>query len=278
MRANIGLFSRFFIVAGLALCHARANPGGFTVKVEPTIHFTRVVDEAVDARITIRNLTGRPYDTAAGDRFTCEVEYLDARDRAVLRYADAKLPDVKLQPGETWQGTVRLTDMFKMREEGDYFVRARAANSLGSGESEGTIITLAAGTPLKQARQMFSDGTQREFRLVTLKNYQVCEYLYLRIIDPDNARAWETLRLDVVFRSEEPKLDIQDDGTVTVIHRATRELHMKTTLASSHEGVRLVSREELLDPEALSQLLFAPFIEKAAEPPPPPKKPWYRFW
>jgi len=273
-----------FLVASLALCHAAANPGGFTVRVEPLVQFTHVIDEPVDVRVTIRNLTGQPFRTAAGDRFTCEVERLNARERAVFRYEDAEMPEVSLQPGETWQGQIRLTDMFRMRLEGDYFIKANVANRLGSGTSEGTIITLSPGQPIllkdgrmAMARQMFADGTQREFRLVYLQNYQVCEYLYLRIIDPDNVRAWDTIALGVVFRSEEPKLDIRNDGTVTVLHRATQEFHVKTTLSSSREEVWLTEREELLDPEKLAQILMKPFIDKAMEPP-PPKKSWWKFW
>ena len=278
--ANL-FYSSFFVV--FVFSAARANPGGFSVKVEPVVHFTHVIDEPVDVRVTIRNLTGQPFRTAAGDRFHCAVERY-ARDRAVARYEDAEMPEVELQPGETWQGQIRLTDMFKMRLEGDYFIKADVANRQGSGSSDGTVITLSPGQPIllkdgrpAQARQMFSDGTQREFRLVYLQNYQVCEYLYLRIIDPDNVRAWDTLSLGVIFRSEEPKLDIQNDGTVTILHRASQELHMKTTLASSREEVRVTGYEELFDPEAIARFLLDPFIKKAMEPP-PPKKSWWKLW
>ena len=277
MRIDKRLFPMFF-VASLALCHARANPGGFTVKVEPVVQFTHVIDEPVEVRITIRNLTGQPFNTAAGDRFTCEVDRLNARDRAVFRYEDAEMPEILIQPGETWQGNLCLTDMFRMRLEGDYYVRVSAANRLGNGKSD-TIVTLSPGKLIKKAQQMFADGTQREFRLVYLQNYQVCEYLYLRIIDPDNVRAWDTLALGVVFRTleEPPKLDIQNDGTVTVLHRATQEHHVKTTLVSSHGEVRVTGHEELLDPEEISRILMKPFIDKALEPP-PPKKSWWKFW
>jgi len=277
MRFNTRFFFSF-LVAGLAACHAQTPPSGFKVEVMPLLNFPHVVDEPVDVRVTIRNQTGQPLRTAAGDRFAFEVTRPNSREREVARYANAKLPEIELQPGAAWQGDVRLTEMFKMRSEGDYFIRASVANRTGKGESAGLMVTVSQGVTLKQAWQNFDNGKKREFRLVYLQNYQVGEYLYLRIIDPDGARAWDTLRLGAVFRlGEEPKLDIQNDGTVTVIHRANRDVHYKTTLVSSHAGVRITSHEALPDPDALAQKLMEPFILKAMEPP-PKKKSWWKFW
>ena len=269
----------FFLVASLATCHANANPAGFEVKVE-SFNFAFVIDEPVDIVLSIRNLTGQPLRTAAGDRFTCELKRLGVRDNEVARYADARMPEIEIQPGATWEGIITLTDLFKMRTEGNYFLQFRVANRHGSGVSDGTNVSIVPGVPIKSVRQMFADGAQREFRLVYLQNYQISEYLYLRIIDPSGARAWDTLALGPVFRKEEPKLDIRDnDGvaTVTIIHRVDRDRHLKVALESTPGDVRVVEAERLWDPEAISRMRLKPFLDKALEPPPPPK-PWWKFW
>jgi len=274
------IFTRLlFLVASFGLCHANANPAGFEVKVA-SFNFAFVVDEPVDVVISIRNLTGQPLKTAAGDSFTCTLERRNTRGNAVARYADARLPELDIQPNATWHGQIRLTDIFKMRAEGDYFLRFKVANRLGEGVSDGTIVSVVSGVPVKSVRQMFADGTQREFRLVYLQNYQVSEYLYLRIIDPAGVHAWDTIALGPVFRKEEPKLDIRDNNgvtTVTTIHRIDRDRHYKVTLESTPDAVRIVDDETLFDPEAIARERLKPFLDKALEPPPPPK-PWYKFW
>ncbi len=271
-------FSRFLflVVAMLGLCHAADDHANFEITVKPFI-FDFIVDEPVDVPVSIRNRTGAPLTTDAGDVFACEVTRLNSRDREVTRYAKTQLPVVDIKPGETWEGFIRLTDLYEMRAEGDYFVRFRAANRLGASVSDGLLVSVIPGIPIKYVRQMFADGTQREFRLVYLQRYQINEYLYLRIIDPSGVRAWDTVSMGMVFRKEAPKLDITDDGVVTVLHRATRDLHVKLTLESTHDSVRITGEEVLLDPEAMARTMMEPFQKKALEPPPPPE-PWWKFW
>ncbi|MCL1888847.1 MAG: hypothetical protein FWF96_08275, partial [Kiritimatiellaeota bacterium] len=139
--------------------------------------------------------------------------------------------------------------------------------------------TVTTSMPVKQASQYLEAGARREFRLVSLQRRDG-EELLLRIIDPDGAQAWNTLNLGIVWRAlEAPRMAITPDGTLVVLHRATREFHIKTVLVSDLRGVRILSHENILTPEAEAKVRLQNLQRLEEERKKQEKKsPWWKFW
>lgn len=261
----------FFILA--CCCHA----ADVEISVVPSNKSYRyVIDEPIYVTLSIRNRTGKTIDTEKDGRFTCEVKRMGS-PLSLTPYADATLPELSIKPGETEVVEIDITDLYELRDEGDYFIRFSAANAIASGRSDGTMVNINAGIPVKHVSQLFDDGTRREFHLVYLERDQT-EILFLRIIDPAGENAWDTLWLNRIWRIDEPKMGIEDSGLVTIMHRASQDLYIITELLSERNEVRMLSMTPLLTPEAQARVNMQPFQNMLLDPPKPKPKPWWKLW
>jgi hypothetical protein len=179
---------------------------------------------------------------------------------------DSGVEPITLIGGDTWEGTVAIDKLFPLRTAGRYYATLVATQEDRRYSSQRRAFDVVPGLELKSALQLFANSKvrHRRFALVYWAREQQ-EILFLRMEDEPAERGWETIRLGPLLRTSEPRMDIAPDGTVTVMHRATQDAYLKTTVKSQPDSVEVVGQEQLLDPASSVSKHMQPFQQMAIE-------------
>jgi hypothetical protein len=243
---------------------------------------TYIIGEPISASLTLNNGTTSDFSSRPplGDDILM-LEITDAqRELLSPTTKTSNLQQVTVLSGDTWSDTAVLDQCFPLRKPGRYFVTLAALQENQRFTSLRRVFDVVPGLEIKSALQLFSGGevNSRRFSLVYLARDQR-EFLFLRIQDTPDYRSWETLRLGSLLRTSDPRLDIAPDGTVTILHRATQDVYLKSIIKSRPETIEFVTQEQLIDPASSAQQHLEPFQvmalerQKAANN----KKSWWRF-
>ena len=122
-------------------------------------------------------------------------------------------------------------------------------------DSNSRAIDVVPGLEIKTAIQLFADRPefQRKLSLVYFMRKQ-SEYIFLRITDTPGERTWSTLELGQLLRTTPPVIEVSQDGVVTILHRATRDVFLRTRVRSTVQGVELLGQEQIVDHHAAEQM------------------------
>ena len=153
-----------------------------------------------------------------------------------------------LPPGAMHQAAFELDEWYPMGKAGNYIVTAMVRRDDLRYEAKPCAIDIVPGLELKTAIQLFADrpDSQRKLSLVYFMRKQ-SEYLFLRITDTPGDRTWSTLELGQLLRTTPPTIEVSADGIATILHRATRDVYLKTRVRSTVHGVELVGQEQIVD-------------------------------
>ena len=175
------------------------------------------------------------------------------------------ISDLRLPGGETYRSAFELDEWYPMGKAGSYIVTAMVRRDDRRYETTSRAIDIVPGLEIKTAIQLFADRPdfQRKLSLVYFMRRQA-EFLFLRITDTPGDRTWSTLELGKLLRTTPPTIEVTNDGVITIFHRATQDVYLKTRMKSPANGVELVGQEQIVDTHSM-ELLQAQQIQKIAE-------------
>jgi len=218
-----------------------------------------IVGEAIRADVRIANHAALPFVIASGDNHRNALVF-DVRDsrRDVLESSQPRTPmisELLLPGGETYRGAFELDEWYPMGRPGNYLVTAMLRREDIRYDSTTRAIEIVPGLEIKTVIQLFADSPdfQRKLALVYAERRQ-SECLFLRITDMPGERTWSTLALGQLLRTTPPAIEISANGDVTILHRASRDVFLKTHVKSTVKGVELVGQEQIVDTHAVERM------------------------
>lgn len=259
--------SAYLVWAGLLLAVRCGLGQGLEVSLKLATG-VYVIGEPIKAALQVDNrMTGDFCSRAplGDDRLLLEISNAPYEQLTPLKN-DPNVEPITLIAGDSWKGTVALEQRFPLRAAGRYFVTLVAVQGDLRYASSRKSFDVVPGLELKSALQLFSNANikSRRFALVYWAREQQ-EILFLRMEDDPSERSWETIRLGTLLRTAEPRIDIAPDGTLTVMHRATQDIYLKTVIRSQPDGVEVLNQEQLLDPASSARRHMEPFQKMAVE-------------
>jgi len=244
-----------------------------------------VVGEPVRADVCIVNHAPLPFGIGPGIDYRqngLAFEILDNGRETLepLHVGAPMIASLLLPPGETHVAAFELDEWYPLTRTGSYLVKAILRRDDRRYDSAVRSINIVPGLELQSATQFFADrpDIQRKVALVYYMRRQG-EYLFLRLTDTPGERVWTTLELGRLLRTTPPTLDISPDGDVTIVHRATQDMFLRTRVRSTAQGVSLVSQERLIDSQSLNAERTGQLIQDAlnSKKKPPSGHWWWPF-
>lgn len=226
-----------------------------------------IVGEPVRADVRIINRATTPFgvgpEMQSGQNGLC----FEVRDNAheslsPLRPKTPMLAELMLLPGESQKLAYELDEWYPMRRTGRYIISAMVRRDDRRYDSTSRSIDIVPGLEIRSAIQLFADrpNEQRKLALVYWVRKQA-EFLFLRVTDSPGERTWTTIELGRLLRTTPPTIAITPEGEVTVVHRATQDIFLKTRVRSTAAGIDLLGQDRVIDPQTLAtmkaQLLLA---------------------
>jgi hypothetical protein len=279
MMAGLGVW-----VLGAALwCSAQEM--GLLMHTPNTVY---LAGEPIVADVRIHNRTTRAFVVRKGladSQLTLRITRGDEQDSIDPFDPQAVMVEMTLGSTDVWEGRMEITRFFPVRDPGRYLVRLVTVHDGTRYESSPRAFDVVTGLELAKVAQVFpgQPPLQRKMRLVYWVRNQM-EELFLEVKDEPATRFWRTYSLGPVLRTTAPTVDISPDGMLSIVHRVTPDVFVKTQIKSEETAVTFLGQEKLLDPVTSTSRRMLPFQkmamddaldqrEKAKQ-----KGGWWRFW
>ncbi len=253
-------------LAAGAVLWCGAQEMGLTIKTPNTVY---LVGEPVVADVRIHNRTTQALLIQKGSQ-DAQMELMVVRSESGLPVepfdAQASLAETTVKSSDAWEGTIDVSRFFPLRAPGRYLVRLVVVHRGVRYESFPRAFDVVPGLELTKVVQMFpgDQPVQRQMRLTYWVRNQM-EELFLQVSEQPEIRTWRTYSLGPLLRTTDPKVDIAPDGVLTVVHRATPDVFVKTQVRSEAGTVTFLGQEKLLDPVASASKRMLPFQKMAME-------------
>lgn len=212
-----------------------------------------VIGEDIPVRLLVRNNTTQPMTLGRGGlpAGVLDVARVNDPQRVTLaRDPLGCLPrPLTLKPGEQRVFDVNLTRAADLTQQGKYFVTFGVVHAGLRYDTQVKVVEIVPGTIVAEGTQLFTraPGRQRRFTLVRWPRNHI-DRLFLRVADSPDGRFFPTVMLGAYLPLMRPRLNIADNGEVTVLHRATPDYYVRNVFWSlPNEFVRR-STLNLLDP------------------------------
>ena len=213
---------------------------------------TYVQGEAIRANVLIVNHATTPFIVGPG-AYRQNGLYFQITDnrRDLLEPSQTSAPmiaELRLSGGETYRGAFEIDEWYPMGKTGNYLVTAMVRRDDRRYESKTKAIGIVPGLELRCSIQQFADRPdfQRKLSLVYYMRRQL-EFLFLKVTDTPGDRTWTTLELGQLLRTTPPTIEIAADGMVTILHRASQDVFLRTRVKSTAAGVELIRQEQIVE-------------------------------
>lgn len=236
-----------------------AGTAGAQMTVDVTLNQSvYIVGEAIRADVRIVNHATTPFVVGPGGYRQNGLSFAITDGRHEVLESTQRAPmitELLLAGGAEHRAAFELDEWYPMGKTGSYIVTAHVRRDDRRYESSSRSIDIVPGLEIKTAIQLFADRPdfQRKLSLVYFMRRQ-SEFLFLRITDTPGDRTWSTLELGQLLRTTPPTIEIASDGVATIVHRATRDVYVKTRVKSTAAGVELVGQEQIVDAHAAEAL------------------------
>jgi hypothetical protein len=273
----------FWMIAATLGC--KAQEMGLLLHTPNTVYLT---GEPITADIRIHNRTTRAFETRKGwanGQVTLRITRGDDQDVIEPFDPQAVIVETNLASSAAWEGSIEINRFYPVRDPGRYLVRLITVHDGTRYESSPRAFDIVPGLELATVAQVFpgQPPLQRKMRLVYWVRNRM-EELFLEIQDTPATRLWRTYSLGPVLRTTTPLLDISPDGMLSIVHRVTPDVFVKTQIKSEKTMVTFLGQERLLDPITSASRRMLPFqkmaMDDALDRREKAKKKggWWRFW
>lgn len=250
-----------FAIITLLLCTASTSfaqaTGAISIGLDLRLLQGYIQGEDIPAEFVIKNNTSRNIilnDANSVDRLTLSAQRHHIHRLGKTQYADlSKIKPFIVPGGRTFRVPVYLNQVLDFNQHGKYMLNF-AVNYRGKCYSTSIkTIDIVNGYVVLEGLQLFNNqpNTQRKISLLRWSRNHV-DCLFIRIADTPKRQAFTTTLLGAYLGPMKPKMNIADNGEVTVLHKATPDYYVKNTFWSLPNTVSHRDRVSLLDPNAAS--------------------------
>lgn len=219
------------------------------LEIERRLH---IPYEPIVALVSIQNLSGKELllqDDETINWFAFQIETVEGR-RIAPRDSSYSLQPVQIGPGQTVKRALNLTPLYPLDEYGSYRLRAVVHvpeyKAYFSSNPEQIDITEGRKIWQQTVGVPMSEPDGGSLRTLTLMTHRAGKRnsLYLRIEDKDQGLIFATHRLGTMVSYSEPRVEIDGNNQVHVLHNA-----MPTIWMHSHIGLRgeVLKRDQYLE-------------------------------
>ncbi len=258
--------ARALAAAALLLPPAAARAQMIAVDVQPR-HGAYVVGEPVIVSLKIENHGARPviiddHEAFSGNEVTFDIR-LDPPDPLVplAKLREGRIvEELHLERGESRTLTVDLSAWYPLLREGRYYLSAVLEFQERLYSSPKRVFDVVPGIPLAGVTELLpgTPPVERRFDLVYWARERG-ETAFLRITDQPGDIVWTTLNLGPVLRATTPRMSIDAEGILTIVHQATRDAFVISTVRVNGKGPELLGQRQQVDTRR------AAFLEALAE-------------
>lgn len=212
-----------------------------------------VIGEDIPVRLLVRNNTPHEMTLGRGGLPAGVVEVARVNDPQRVSLARDPLGclprPLTLAPGEQRVFDVNLTRVANLTEQGKYFVTFGVVFGGLRYDTQVKVVEIVPGSLVAEGTQLFTraPGRQRRFTLVRWPRDHI-DRLFLRVADTPDGRFFPTVMLGAYLPLMRPRLNIADNGEVTVLHRATPDYYVRNVFWSLPGEFVRRSTLNLLDP------------------------------
>ncbi len=213
-----------------------------------------VIGEDIPLKLLVRNNTTRPMTLGQGSMpagILNVSKVSDPQRTSLTRNPMGCLPrPLQLAPGEQRVFNVNLTREANLTQQGRYFVSFGAVYAGLSYETQVKVIDIVPGYIVAEGTQLFVSDPNRQRRLTLVRwPRDHVDRLFLRVEDAPDGRFYPTMMLGAYLSHlMPPRLNIADNGEVTVLHRATPDYYVRNVFWSLPGEFVRRSTLNLLDP------------------------------
>ena len=211
------------------------------------------------------------------DRLLIEVFRADDKTQLDKTTSTSMTARFVIEPNQGQKLEVFLGDHYPLLEERRYHVRPVLVHEGHRYEGMTKTVNVVTGMKLSSALQLFEgrDELRRNFELVKWSR-RGSDHIFLAARDEGSEkRNWVTVDLGSFLRVTKPTISILKTGVVVVLHRLDPETFVRSEFWSVPNGLELVSRERVLDPETAGQQRVRELYNKPGNEIKPPKKSVY---
>lgn len=231
------------LLLGLCLPSARAEVK-LLLKME---HAAFIEFESVNAFLKIFNDDGRPFELGSGSNGTAELTFQVGRKRDEWHPKGAPGPllkDLVLEPGESRDVVIDLSRWYDVSSPGRYFVRAVLRRGKSYFYSPDAIVDVVHGIEVAKAVREVT-GYSDVLRTYSLRFWrrEQFDYLFLSVVETPGDTNKGVFQLGKLLRVEPPRIDVDRDGNVMVLHQTARDCFIRTLFKSDGEGVQFVDQQ-----------------------------------
>ncbi len=237
---------------GAGICAPRATLAQRVALDMRPLQSAYVVGEPVVVRIKIENLGTQPlviddHEAFRRNRIFFEIN-LDPLVMLAPRREGRILEEMDLERDESFTGMIDLSAWYPLLREGRYYVNLVLLHNDLRYASERRMFDVVPGIELASAAAPLPGRppSERDFRLVYWSRGER-EIAFLRASDRPGGVVWTTLELGPIVRFAAPRLTVNADGSLTVIHQATRDAIVTSQIRSDAKGPALVDRKQTID-------------------------------
>lgn len=210
------------------------------------------------------------------------IEIFRADDRSQIEKTSSSPVTARfvIEPNQGQKLEVFLADHYPLLEERRYLVRPVLVHEGHRYEGMTRTINIVTGMKQAAALQLFEgrDELRRHFELVKWSRNGT-DHIFLTARDEGSRwRNWVTTDLGSFLRVTPPVISIMPSGVVTVLHRFDPETFVRSEFWSVPQGLELVSREKVQDPETAGQNRVRELYNTPGNEIKPPKRRWWEIW
>lgn len=158
------------------------------------------------------------------------------------------LEELDLERDESFTGTIDLSAWYPLLREGRYYVNLVLLHNDLRYASERRMFDVVPGIELASVAAPLPGRppSERGFKLVYWTRGER-EIAFLRASDRPSGVVWTTLDLGPLVRVTQPRMKVNADGSLTVVHQATRDTMVTSVIRSDAKGPVLIEQKQAVD-------------------------------
>ena len=217
------------------------------VKLEVRLDNDAVLQyESAYVFVGVMNDTDLALDAQAEDPMKPEFRFV------IEKRADEPLPLVnktplvtklRIRPSETKQFVIDLAAFYDLTGEGKYSMHLELVWRGRLYKSNTQLLDVVPGVEILHVNKSLL-GYEDRVRTYSVRYWtrKGAEYLFLRVDDKENGMNYGVFQLGSLNRFTKPTIDVDRLGNVTVVHQASAECFMKSSLKAFRDRVEFTGQ------------------------------------
>ncbi len=195
---------------------------------------TFLLYEPIVFKVTLQNVTGSPValqDHPVSKRPWLTFQIFRNGGDKVSPTSDFSMPAEVLKPGETKTIDVNITPLYKLRDSGQYDIKAAVTMAGRQSFMTGSLRFNIGKGELVWVRDLMVNGAKRTYSLIRFLG-KADSSLYLRVEEVDKNLVYTTTRLGSIIGFTEPEIKFDSEGKLHLLHVSTSSLYRYSRLTA----------------------------------------------